>query len=241
MLQGSTERANNMNDGGPQFAEVFVIYWVGALIVTLNIKLLGGSMWVCSRFVSKSIFSQKFSRAWSSTESWSAADRRSNGSRSAICERDKVSANSIWPRWVFREVTFSGCGNSRRVTLSSPRKSFPLHAPNGVGHPEVFRRITFSALANSSRSQWKVTFEEVSFNACANTCRRSWSSITSSTVLEVMQVIHLHYSKIWSRVIHEALSLIRCFGARMKSSTSKCMKSRIFHMLYRKSAELTNS
>ncbi|XP_064637461.1 protein YIPF6-like [Lineus longissimus] len=44
MLQGSTERANDMNDGGPQFAEVFVIYWVGAVIVTLNVKLLGGSI-----------------------------------------------------------------------------------------------------------------------------------------------------------------------------------------------------
>ena len=44
MLQGSTERANSMKDGGPQFAEVFVIYWVGAVVVTLNIKLLGGSM-----------------------------------------------------------------------------------------------------------------------------------------------------------------------------------------------------
>ena len=44
MLQGSTDRADDLNDGGPQFAEVFVIYWVGAVIVTLNIKLLGGSM-----------------------------------------------------------------------------------------------------------------------------------------------------------------------------------------------------
>ena len=44
MLQGSTERADNLNDGGPQFAEVFVIYWVGAVVVTLNTKLLGGTM-----------------------------------------------------------------------------------------------------------------------------------------------------------------------------------------------------
>ena len=44
MLQGSTEKANDLNDGGPQFAEVFVIYWVGAAIVTLNTKLLGGAM-----------------------------------------------------------------------------------------------------------------------------------------------------------------------------------------------------
>ena len=44
MLQDSTEHIDDINSGGPQFAEVFVIYWVGATIVTLNIKLLGGSM-----------------------------------------------------------------------------------------------------------------------------------------------------------------------------------------------------
>ena len=43
MLQGSETKPGS-NDGGPQFAQVFVIYWVGAAIVTLNIKLLGGSM-----------------------------------------------------------------------------------------------------------------------------------------------------------------------------------------------------
>lgn len=31
-------------DGGPEFAEVFVIVWIGAMIVTLNSKLLGGNM-----------------------------------------------------------------------------------------------------------------------------------------------------------------------------------------------------
>jgi len=31
-------------DGGPEFAEVFVIVWVGAMIVTMNTKLLGGSI-----------------------------------------------------------------------------------------------------------------------------------------------------------------------------------------------------
>jgi hypothetical protein len=44
MLQGSTEAANNVSDGAPQFAEVFVIFWLGAVSVTLNTKLLGGSM-----------------------------------------------------------------------------------------------------------------------------------------------------------------------------------------------------
>ncbi|XP_076446022.1 protein YIPF6-like [Babylonia areolata] len=46
MLQGSTDNLNEMNknSGGPQFAEVFVIYWVGAAVVTLNSKLLGGNI-----------------------------------------------------------------------------------------------------------------------------------------------------------------------------------------------------
>merc|ERR1712211_221773 len=43
ILQGhSTE--DSVSDGGPEFAEVFVIVWVGAMIVTLNTKLLGGSI-----------------------------------------------------------------------------------------------------------------------------------------------------------------------------------------------------
>ncbi|KAH9507857.1 Yip1 member 6 [Bulinus truncatus] len=46
MLQGSSNDFDqmNQNDGGPQFAEVFVIYWLGASVVTLNIKLLGGNI-----------------------------------------------------------------------------------------------------------------------------------------------------------------------------------------------------
>ena len=43
MLQGGPT-VDDKSDGGPQFAEVFVVYWFGAAIVTLNIKLLGGSM-----------------------------------------------------------------------------------------------------------------------------------------------------------------------------------------------------
>lgn len=43
MVQGS-ETANNVNDGGPEFAEVFVIVWVGSAIVTVNSKLLGGTI-----------------------------------------------------------------------------------------------------------------------------------------------------------------------------------------------------
>ncbi|KAJ8922466.1 hypothetical protein NQ315_007494 [Exocentrus adspersus] len=43
VLQGS-ERADSSNDGGPEFAQVFVIVWIGAMIVTLNSKLLGGNI-----------------------------------------------------------------------------------------------------------------------------------------------------------------------------------------------------
>lgn len=41
VLQGSSDA---QNDGGPEFAQVFVIVWIGAMIVTLNSKLLGGNM-----------------------------------------------------------------------------------------------------------------------------------------------------------------------------------------------------
>ena len=46
MLQGSHKSALDGSDGGPEFAEVFVIIWLGASVVTLNSKLLGGTMWV---------------------------------------------------------------------------------------------------------------------------------------------------------------------------------------------------
>jgi hypothetical protein len=42
ILQGEDNGAGG--DGGPEFAEVFVIVWVGAMVVTLNTKLLGGSI-----------------------------------------------------------------------------------------------------------------------------------------------------------------------------------------------------
>lgn len=41
ILQGS---GDDMYDGGPEFAQVFVIVWIGAMIVTLNSKLLGGNI-----------------------------------------------------------------------------------------------------------------------------------------------------------------------------------------------------
>jgi len=44
VLQGSADIADSSNDGGPEFAEVFVIVWIGSMIVTLNSKLLGGNI-----------------------------------------------------------------------------------------------------------------------------------------------------------------------------------------------------
>ncbi|KAJ3659288.1 hypothetical protein Zmor_010984 [Zophobas morio] len=43
VLQGSST-VDNSNDGGPEFAEVFVIVWIGSMVVTLNSKLLGGNI-----------------------------------------------------------------------------------------------------------------------------------------------------------------------------------------------------
>ncbi|XP_062916937.1 protein YIPF6 [Mobula hypostoma] len=42
LLQGSS--VESKHDGGPQFAEVFVIVWFGAVVITLNSKLLGGTI-----------------------------------------------------------------------------------------------------------------------------------------------------------------------------------------------------
>ncbi|KDQ71587.1 protein YIPF6 [Zootermopsis nevadensis] len=44
LLQGSADIADNSNVGGPEFSEVFVIVWIGSMIVTLNSKLLGGNI-----------------------------------------------------------------------------------------------------------------------------------------------------------------------------------------------------
>ena len=44
MLQGSHSSSDKTSDGGPEFAEVFVIVWIGATVITLNSKLLGGQM-----------------------------------------------------------------------------------------------------------------------------------------------------------------------------------------------------
>ncbi|XP_030648401.1 protein YIPF6 [Chanos chanos] len=42
MLQGGS--ADSKDDGNPQFAEVFVIIWFGSIVITLNSKLLGGTI-----------------------------------------------------------------------------------------------------------------------------------------------------------------------------------------------------
>ncbi|XP_054718959.1 protein YIPF6-like [Uloborus diversus] len=38
------EGTDNINDNGLQFAEIFFIVWVGAIVVTINSKLLGGNI-----------------------------------------------------------------------------------------------------------------------------------------------------------------------------------------------------
>uniref|UniRef100_A0A8D8PTC8 Protein YIPF n=1 Tax=Cacopsylla melanoneura TaxID=428564 RepID=A0A8D8PTC8_9HEMI len=43
VLQGDSDDRLD-HDGGPQFAEVFVIVWIGSAVVTLNSKLLGGNI-----------------------------------------------------------------------------------------------------------------------------------------------------------------------------------------------------
>ncbi|KAM9842843.1 protein YIPF6 [Aulostomus maculatus] len=42
LLQGGAADSNQQ--GGPQFAEVFVIIWFGSIVITLNSKLLGGTI-----------------------------------------------------------------------------------------------------------------------------------------------------------------------------------------------------
>lgn len=43
ILQGSSDTAKPGNTG-PEFAEVFVLVWIGSMVVTLNSKLLGGKI-----------------------------------------------------------------------------------------------------------------------------------------------------------------------------------------------------
>ena len=47
ILQGEeADVSGAKHDGGPEFAEVFVLVWVGAMVVTLNSQLLGGTLLV---------------------------------------------------------------------------------------------------------------------------------------------------------------------------------------------------
>ncbi|XP_050298684.1 protein YIPF6 [Anthonomus grandis grandis] len=43
ILHGDTTADKN-TEGGPEFAEVFIIVWIGSMVVTLNSKLLGGNI-----------------------------------------------------------------------------------------------------------------------------------------------------------------------------------------------------
>ncbi|KAM9788042.1 protein YIPF6 [Syngnathus typhle] len=43
LLQGGAAGRSG-DQGGPQFAEVFVIVWLGSIVITLNSKLLGGTI-----------------------------------------------------------------------------------------------------------------------------------------------------------------------------------------------------
>ncbi|VVC40013.1 Yip1 domain [Cinara cedri] len=44
VLQGSPDSKHLQGDGGPEFSEVFVIIWIGSVIITFNSKLLGGTI-----------------------------------------------------------------------------------------------------------------------------------------------------------------------------------------------------
>jgi protein YIPF6 len=45
MLQGHALTSDEKSDnGGPEFAQIFLILTLGAVVVTLNSKLLGGNM-----------------------------------------------------------------------------------------------------------------------------------------------------------------------------------------------------
>ncbi|TGZ67036.1 hypothetical protein CRM22_005016, partial [Opisthorchis felineus] len=43
-LLHSGSATDSVGDGGPEFAQIFVIFWLGATVVTVNSKLLGGSI-----------------------------------------------------------------------------------------------------------------------------------------------------------------------------------------------------
>ena len=45
MLQKSADNSGNASESGPEFAEVFLIVCLGAIVVTLNSSLLGGKMY----------------------------------------------------------------------------------------------------------------------------------------------------------------------------------------------------
>ena len=44
MLQGESVHTQEINASRPEFAQIFLILTLGAVVVTLNSKLLGGTM-----------------------------------------------------------------------------------------------------------------------------------------------------------------------------------------------------
>ena len=44
IIKLTNKNTDKSHDGGPEFAQVFVIIWVGAAVVTLNSKLLDGKL-----------------------------------------------------------------------------------------------------------------------------------------------------------------------------------------------------
>ena len=41
-FQGSDSDSTSSDDSYPEFADIFIIFWIGSIVVTVNSKLLGG-------------------------------------------------------------------------------------------------------------------------------------------------------------------------------------------------------
>jgi len=42
LMQGSDSDSTSSDDSYPEFADIFIIFWIGSIVVTVNSKLLGG-------------------------------------------------------------------------------------------------------------------------------------------------------------------------------------------------------
>ena len=49
LLQGDVHDKDGKVDSGPEFAQIFLALTLGAVVVTLNSKLLGGNVWVAEK------------------------------------------------------------------------------------------------------------------------------------------------------------------------------------------------